>query len=190
LQDSKKIEKVKMKGDGAKYLAWSWAYDEDKQEMVVIASKVPRLTKGKADPSKMDLGYKSLVFDKDLNLVKETNLDLPSGAKLKMNALIPKKGTKFSGLAQKGSPIIPLNAVFYNPLSPFGFAKAAGESFKNQPVYDMALYAFEDDEFIYDLYNSDIMLVFATENATQVIPWKAKELEAFEFKPTKYEYIR
>ncbi|MFT5915523.1 MAG: hypothetical protein ACI81T_002024 [Bacteroidia bacterium] len=34
------------------------------------------------------------------------------------------------------------------------------------------------------------MLVFATENATQVIPWKAKELEAFEFKPTKYEYIR
>ncbi|MFT5915525.1 MAG: hypothetical protein ACI81T_002026 [Bacteroidia bacterium] len=95
LQDSKKIEKVKMKGDDAKYLAWSWAYDEDKQEMIVIASKVPRLTKGKADPSKMDLGYKSLVFDKDLNLVKETDLDLPSGAKLKMNALIPKKGTKW-----------------------------------------------------------------------------------------------
>ncbi len=160
-----------MKDDDAKYLAWSWAYDEENEEMIVIASKVPRIMKSNEDPSKMDLGYKSLVFNKELDLIKETDLDMPSGAVIKMNALIPKKGTSFVGLAQKGSPIIPQSTVFYNPLIPFlGFGGAMISALKNQPVYDMDLYAFEDDEYIYDLYNSDIMLVFATENAIQEIP--------------------
>lgn len=183
----KTIEKVKPKvADNVKYAIKSWAFNYDKQQLFCVTQNGYR----DADPNIFQI----VLFNTDFEVDKTTEIDLGEPSTLVSSIVVPKKGTKVKGVANRNIINLPENATSasINPaLFYANFAGALANAFKNKPAYDFGNFVFEDDEQMYEFEDNEVVLIFANNaGLNQTIPYKDKDKVGFEFKPVKYTLVR
>jgi hypothetical protein len=175
LSKTEQLEKVKPKVDEDKLLGHAWGFNYEQQLMVTVTSEAS----GGITPSKFAIA----VFNTDLDMKKNTEIELGEPSQLVMAVTVPKKGVTVAGLAEA----LDFSAAEPIPGSVTGALIAA---FKNQPLYDFSDYAFVEGENVYDFDGHEAILIFADGNANQLAPMKQKERAGFVPKPVKYTLVR